>query len=481
VNLLISKSLQANLLGGQWILAENSVAPIKVNNPATAETIGLIPVTDPQKINNCVETNRKAGRLWHQTTAAHKATCLLAWADKVSEQTRELAEIITLENGKPIQEAIAEVKYTESFIRWFAEEARRIRGEIIAANSSNTQIHVTSEPVGLCGLITPWNFPAAMLGRKLAAALAAGCGAICKPAEETPFSAVKLIQLAIDAGIPAELVSIVTGVPEQIGQVLCKDSRIRKISFTGSSQVGRILMAQSATNLKRLSLELGGNAPFIVFEDADTDAAVNGIIASKFRNAGQTCIASNRILVHESLLNEVLAKLSQMVDALVVGDGFDPQTDIGPLISKRAVVNYHSLIQDALSRGACKHTDISNNQNGQFVDPVILTGVTPEMRIWKEEIFAPIIGIRVFNSDEEALRMANDTEAGLAAYFYSQNAARIQRFSELLAFGMVGINTGRISMAQVPFGGIKQSGFGREGSHHGIHEYLQLKYKCIQT
>lgn len=474
---MINSSLHANLIAGNW--QSNSRDWISVFNPATQKEIGRVPNTSTQQIECCIEAARLVGEQWKQTPVHIRAQFLFRWEHSILDSADELARIITLENGKPLSEARAEVLYTASFVRWFAEAAGRINGEIIPANDQNSDIYVTKEPVGLCALITPWNFPAAMLGRKLAAALAAGCSAICKPAEETPFSAIFLLKLAQKSGLPKGLVSLITGEPDTIGKQLCGDSRVRKLSFTGSIEVGRLLMAQSAPNLKRLSLELGGNAPLIVFEDADLEQSITGIINTKFRNAGQTCIASNRILVHSQIFDALIEKLCPRVEALMVGDGMDPNTDIGPLISLNAAQDYSERIQDALHKGAVSHLQVPHEANGHFVFPQILSNTNSNMRIWTEEVFSPLISIRVFSTDEEAINMANDTEAGLAAYFFTDSSKRIKSVSEQLEFGMIGVNTGRISMAQAPFGGVKQSGFGREGSSHGLNEYLQLKYKCV--
>ena len=470
----ISHFLQCRAyVDGQWLCNEQSIS---VYNPATGNRIGDVPNLSATTVQNAITAARNAFPEWKRTTAQYRSKQLHALCDLLLSRQESLAQLITLENGKPLRESRREVAYTASFIRWFAEEARRAYGEIIPSSSPHERLFVQREPVGVCALITPWNFPLAMLGRKMAAALAAGCTIVAKPSELTPFSALALADLASQMDFPAGSINVVTGEPNRIGQIFCATPDVRKISFTGSTSVGRLLMRQSAETIKKCSFELGGNAPFVVFEDADLEEAVQGAIASKFRNAGQTCIASNRFLIEESIVPEFVERLQTKLAALNVGNGFDEQTDIGPMIAPTAVHKIQRLLQHALGLGAKLHLGSVPTESSLFVAPIVLSGVSSEMNIWKEEIFGPVVSIASFQTEEEALRMANDTEYGLASYLYTSNAARIWRFSENLEFGMVGVNTGNISNASIPFGGIKYSGFGREGGRQGLDEYLHTKY-----
>lgn len=473
---MTSYLMSSAYIGGQWI--SDAEHHITVYNPATDEPIGQIPKLPISSIIQAIELSKASFQQWKGTPPHIRSRLLHALCDRMLEKQEELAKIITLENGKPIKEARGEVAYTASFIRWYAEEARRIYGETIPANSPSNRILVQREPIGVCALITPWNFPSAMLGRKVAAALAAGCSIIAKPAENTPFSALALAKLMQETGFPDGLLNIVTGEPDVIGKIFCAHPDIKKISFTGSTQVGRLLMEQSAPTIKKCSLELGGNAPFIVFADADLEEAIQGAMASKFRNCGQTCIASNRFLIDSKILKPFIDGLLQVVPLLTVGNGLEEKTDIGPMISLSAVDKIQALLQDAVSKGAIIHLGDIPDGTSKFVSPIIISNISPKMYIWHTEIFGPIIAISTFDTEEQALALANDSIHGLAAYVYTTCPSRIWEIPEALEYGMIGVNTGRISMAQAPFGGIKQSGIGREGGHHGLDEYLQMKYIC---
>ena len=457
----------------------SALSQIPVVNPATGEVISHCPKRTNEEIEEAISKAEVAFSLWKKTTAMERANLLMAWYDAICSHERNLAELITLENGKPLEEAKGELRYAASFVRWFAEEARRNYGMQIPANTNQQRLLVHKEPVGVCGIITPWNFPSAMLGRKVAAALAAGCTVVCKPSEETPLSAYALAQLAYEAGIPKDVFQIVTGDPAQIGQIFCSSKQIAKLSFTGSTRVGRLLMAQSAHRLQRLSLELGGNAPFVVCADANIAKAVQGLMLSKFRNCGQTCIASNRILVHTDRKAEFVKQVCRQIEGLCVGDGRNIGVQLGPLINLSAVRKIQHLVEDALKKGAqLLYGDVPSGISC-FVHPIVLDGIDDSMEIWTAEIFGPVVALRSFQDDEEALDLANDTEYGLAAYVFTEGQRRSWFYTEGLAFGMVGLNTGAISTAQAPFGGIKQSGFGREGSVLGMEEYLSYKYTCM--
>ena len=466
------------LIAGRWI-APIDGASIPITNPSTGAQISACPMLSAEQVQEAIDSAQDSFSLWSAIPAPKRGEMLLRWHDLILEHLDDLAELVTLENGKPLSEAKGEVRYTASFVRWFGEEARRIYGAEIPSNHAHQRILVRKEPVGVCGIITPWNFPSAMLGRKLAAALAAGCTVVAKPSEETPMSAFALARLAQKAGIPDGVINLVTGDPAQIGQQLCSSPTVAKISFTGSTRVGRLLMEQSGQRLQRLSLELGGNAPFIVCADADIEKAAQGLMASKFRNCGQTCIASNRVLVHSEQQNAFLQAILPKIQTLTVGDGLDEQTTLGPMINTAAVQKIRLLVQDALDKGADILMGTVPTEGSQFVPPIILTGITSQMDVWNTEIFGPVVAIRTFDDDEQALTLANDTDYGLAAYVYTQGQKRSWMYSEKLKFGMVGVNTGRISAAQAPFGGVKQSGFGREGSYLGLDEYLSVKYTCL--
>ena len=412
---------------------------------------------------------------WGKTTHASRAALLEKWHQLMLDHADDLAMIMTAEQGKPLAEARGEVLYGASFVKWFAEEARRIYGDTIPAPSDDRRILVLKQPVGVAAAITPWNFPIAMITRKVAPALAAGCPIIVKPSELTPLSALALAVLAERAGFPPGVLQMLTGLPAEIGETLTESQTVRKISFTGSTRIGQLLMQQSANSLKRLSLELGGNAPMIVFDDADVEIAVAGVMLSKFRNAGQTCVCANRILVQRNIYPRFTARLLEEVATLKVGDGFAPGTTIGPLINARAVEKVNGHIDDALSQGATLLTGGISQDQGTFVQPTVLGEVTVKMRIAREETFGPVAPLFIFDEEEEAIAMANDTPYGLAAYFFTENIRRAWRVAESLEAGMVGFNTGAVSLEVAPFGGVKLSGLGREGSRYGIEEYLELK------
>ena len=464
---------------GVW-LAPKRDCGIPIVNPASGEIIAECPHLSTVDIHKAIHSAHQAFPSWSRVPSPKRGEILLNWHDEIINHLDELAEVVTLENGKPLAESRAEVRYTASFVRWFAEEARRIYGKEIPSNHTGQRILARKEPVGVCGIITPWNFPSAMLGRKLAAALAAGCTVVAKPSEQTPLSAFALVRLAEKAGVPSGVINVVTGDPAQIGSMLCSSSYISKISFTGSTRVGRLLMEQSAHRLHRLSLELGGNAPFIVCSDARIEKAAQGLMNSKFRNCGQTCIASNRVLVHRSQQDALLKSLLPKVQSLKVGDGMEMSTTLGPMINPDAVQKVRDLVIDALEKGAGILFGKIPEKTSLFVYPLILVGVQSHMDIWNTEIFGPVVAIRTFERDEEAIELANDTDYGLAAYVFTEGQKRNWMYSEQLSFGMVGINTGKISTAQAPFGGVKQSGFGREGSWLGLDEYMSVKYVCVQ-
>lgn len=466
-------------VGGNWLDA-GSHETLTVDNPATGEVIGRVPNFDGQDTAQAIAQAEQAFRTWRATTATERSNVLWRWHQLLEEHVDDLAAIITLEQGKPLAEAKGEVEYASAFIKWFAEEARRSYGETIPATKPNQHIIVTRQPVGVCAAITPWNFPAAMITRKAGAALAAGCTIVIKPAEATPFTALALAYLAQQAGIPSGVINVITGAPEEIGAVLTASPTVRKLSFTGSTAVGRKLMAQCAQNIQKLSLELGGNAPFIVFDDADLDRAVQGLMASKFRNTGQTCVCANRVLVQSSVHDAFVEKLTEAMKTLTLGNGFDEGVNQSALINYAAVEKVVRHYNDAISQGAQRVAGVApDGSNGNYVAPVLITGVTPPMQMCQEETFGPLVGIMRFETEEEAIRIANDTPYGLAAYFYSRDVHRVWRVADALESGMVGINDGALSNPAAPFGGVKASGLGREGSRHGMQEYQELKYLCM--
>ncbi len=465
---------------GQWVGGVDGKYTI-VSNPATNEPIGRVPQLTEAHIQRVVRDADVAFQGWKKTTAKFRAEKLRRWFELVVDNVDDLAVILTSEQGKPLHEARAEILYAASFIEWFAEEGKRAYGDVIPSPSSDNRLLVVKEPVGVCAAITPWNFPAAMITRKVAPALAAGCSIIVRPADLTPLTALALAVLAEQAGFPAGVFNVVTGSSRLIGGVLTESPVVRKLSFTGSTSVGRMLMGQCANTLKKLSLELGGNAPFIVFEDADIDAAVAGAVASKYRNTGQTCVCTNRFYVHDAVYTRFSEKLALAVSKLKVGNGLDEGTNQGPLIDSNAVLKVEQHVENALAGGArlvCggrRLPELGEN----YYEPTVLVDVNPAMQVTQEETFGPLSALIRFSNESEVLDMANDTEYGLASYVYTNSIGRAWRVAEALEAGMVGINTGLISNEVAPFGGVKQSGFGREGSHYGLDEYLVLKYLCI--
>lgn len=465
---------QQALFAGRWQDAHQG-ATLPVTNPATGETLATIPALGRAETEQAIAYAETVRISWGKTTNASRAALLEKWHQLIIEYADDLAVIMTAEQGKPLVEARGEVLYGASFVKWFAEEARRIYGDTIPAPSDDRRILVLKQPVGVAAAITPWNFPIAMITRKVAPALAAGCPIIVKPSELTPLSALALAVLAERAGFPSGVLQVLTGLPTEIGAALTESRTVRKISFTGSTRIGQLLMQQSANSIKRLSLELGGNAPLIVFDDADMEIAVAGVMLSKFRNAGQTCVCANRILVQRNIYPRFTARLLEAVATLKVGDGFAPDSTIGPLINSRAVEKVNGHIDDALSQGATLLTGGISQDNGTFVQPTVLGEVTSSMRIAHEETFGPVAPLFIFDDEDEAIAMANDTPYGLGAYFFTENIRRAWRVAEALEFGMVGFNTGAISLEVAPFGGVKLSGIGREGSRYGIDEYLEQK------
>jgi succinate-semialdehyde dehydrogenase/glutarate-semialdehyde dehydrogenase len=466
-------------VNGQWLEAAGGDV-IEVRNPASGELLGKVPALAETEVVQAIEAADSAFPVWREQTADERAALLLEWHHLILQHQEDLARLMTAEQGKPLAEARGEVAYGASFVKWFAEEARRVYGDLIPSQLPDRRLLVIKQPIGVVAAITPWNFPSAMLTRKLAPALAAGCTVVAKPASQTPFSALALCVLAERAGIPPGVINLVTGKATTVGGVLTAHPVVRKLSFTGSTRVGKLLMQQCAQSLKRVSLELGGNAPFIVFDDADLDAAVKGVLASKYRNSGQTCVCANRILVQDGIHDEFAARLAASVASLEVGDGNREGVTQGPLIDERAVEKVEGLVADAL---ACGARVLSGGRRhalgGTFYEPTILTDVSAEMRIANEEIFGPVAPLYRFHDEAEAISMANDTPYGLAAYFYSRDIGRCWRVAERLEYGMVGINEGIISTAVAPFGGVKESGIGREGSRYGIEEYLEMKYLCM--
>jgi succinate-semialdehyde dehydrogenase/glutarate-semialdehyde dehydrogenase len=459
-------------IGGDWIGGSPST---EIRNPATGELIAEVPLLGAAETEHAIAEAERALRSWRARTAAERADLLFAWYERVIANKQDLAAILTAEQGKPLAEALGEIVYAASFIRWFAEEARRVDGEIIPAPKPSQRIMVWREPVGVVAAITPWNFPAAMVTRKVGPALAAGCTVVLKPAPETPLTALALAALAEQAGLPAGVLNVVTGDAKAIGGALMDSMVVRKLSFTGSTPVGKALYAQAAPTLKRLSLELGGNAPFLVFEDADIEAAADGAMLGKFRNAGQTCVCVNRFLVHDSVHDAFVAALKVRMDTLVVGPGTDPASTIGPLINERAVAKVEQHVADALGRGGRLVTGGSRD-HGLFFQPTLICEVPGDSLLSREETFGPLAGVIRFHDENDAIRMANDTEFGLAAYVYTRDISRAMRVCGALEYGMVGLNEAAISTEVAPFGGIKASGQGREGSRHGIEDYLELKY-----
>jgi succinate-semialdehyde dehydrogenase / glutarate-semialdehyde dehydrogenase len=466
-------------IGGSWSAADSG-ATIKVTNPATGRTTGTVPRAGAPETHRAIDAAHKALPAWARRTAKERASILRRWYELVMANQDDLAVIMTAEQGKPFAEARSEIAYAASFIEWFAEEAKRIYGDIIPSHQADKRLLVIRQPVGVVAAITPWNFPAAMLTRKAGPALAAGCTVVCKPATQTPYSALALAELAERAGVSPGVLSVITGDSSTIGAEMTSNPLVRKLTFTGSTAVGKRLMAQCSGGLKKLSLELGGNAPFIVFDDADVDAAVQGAMASKYRNTGQTCVCANRLLVQNGVYESFARKLGEAVAGLRVGDGLAGETDQGPLIDQAALDKVEEHLTDALAQGARIIAGGKRHAlGGTFFQPTVLTDVTPAMLVAREETFGPIAPLFRFGTEEEAVRLANDTEFGLAAYFYTRDIARTFRVGEALEYGIVGINTGLISTVVAPFGGIKESGMGREGSKYGILDYTELKYMCL--
>jgi succinate-semialdehyde dehydrogenase/glutarate-semialdehyde dehydrogenase len=464
-------------IGGHWVEAANG-ATIPVDDPATGDMIGSVPRSGRAETRGAIDSAVAALPEWRSRTGKERAVVLRRWFDLVMANLEDLARLMTLEQGKPLVESRSEVAYGAAFLEWFGEEAKRTYGDTIPAHARDKRIMVVKQPVGVVGSITPWNFPIAMITRKVGPALAAGCTVVAKPASQTPFSALALAYLGERAGIPAGAFNVVTGSATEVGGELTSNPLVRKISFTGSTEIGKLLMAQCAATMKKVSFELGGNAPFIVFDDADLDAAVEGAIVSKYRNTGQTCVCANRFLVHAAVYDEFARRLTDAVGRLKVGSGLEDGVTQGPLIDMAAVMKVESHIQDAVSKGASVVLG-GRRGSGRFFAPTVLTGVTPRMAIAHEETFGPVAPLFKFETDAEAIALANDTEYGLAAYFYGRDVQRVWRVAEALEYGIVGVNTGLISTEVAPFGGVKASGIGREGSKYGIEEYLEVKYICV--
>jgi len=468
----------AAYINGAWINGEDT---FDVHDPATGKTIASVANLTQQAAGVAIDAANKAWPLWRDKTAKERAAILMEWYRLQMLHADDLARIMTAEQGKPLAEAKGEVAYGASFVEWFAEEGRRIYGETIPSTDQNRRLLVLKQPIGVCAAITPWNFPIAMITRKVAPALAAGCTVVIKPAEQTPLSALALAELAHRAGLPAGVLNVLTADSQrsiEIGKLLCSSDTVRHLSFTGSTEVGRILAAQCAPTIKKISLELGGNAPFIVFDDADIDSAVEGAMISKYRNAGQTCVCANRFYVQESVYEKFVEKFAAKAKAIRVGNGFEPGVQQGPMIDEQALEKIELHVSDALSKGA-KLVTGGQREGERAYQPTVLSHVTSEMRCAREETFGPVAPVFSFKTEEEAIALANNTEFGLASYFYSRDIGRIFRVGEALEYGMVGINTGLISTAEAPFGGVKQSGLGREGSHHGIEDYVEMKYLCL--
>jgi succinate-semialdehyde dehydrogenase/glutarate-semialdehyde dehydrogenase len=470
------------LIGGQWVAGS---ARFGVHDPATGKKLADVANLGPTQAEAAISAANAAWPAWKAKTAKERSIILRKWFDLLMAHQDDLGRIMTAEQGKPLAEAKGEVAYGASFVEWFAEEAKRVNGEMLPSFDNNRRLLVLKQPIGVCAAITPWNFPLAMITRKVAPALAAGCPVVIKPAELTPLTALAAAELALRAGIPPGVLNVITADSEQsiaVGKVLCASEVVRHLSFTGSTEVGRILMAQSAPTVKKLSLELGGNAPFIVFDDADIDSAVEGAFASKYRNAGQTCVCSNRFYVQEDVYDSFVAKFAAKVKTAKVGNGFDSGVSQGPLIEESALEKVQKHLDDALRKGGVVVTGgqrLNDLGSGQFFEPTVLANATPDMLCAREETFGPFAPVFKFKTEQEAIDAANATEFGLASYLYSRDVGRIFRVSEALEYGMVGINVGILASEHVPFGGVKQSGLGREGSHHGMDDYVEIKYLCV--
>jgi succinate-semialdehyde dehydrogenase/glutarate-semialdehyde dehydrogenase len=462
---------------GQWI---GSAQTLAVRNPATGAVLASVPKLGAEETRRAIDAAERAWPAWRAKTAKERAAVLRKWFDLMMANQEDLAQILTAEQGKPLAESRGEIAYGASFIEWFAEEGKRAYGDIIPQHQADKRILVIKQPIGVCALITPWNFPNAMITRKAGPALAAGCTVVIKPAGQTPYSALAMAELAERAGIPKGVLSVITGDSKAIGAELCANPKVRKLSFTGSTETGRVLMRQCADTIKKLSLELGGNAPFIVFDDADLDAAVEGALASKYRNAGQTCVCANRLYVQDGVYDAFAAKLTEKVKGFKVGPGTEPGVVIGPLIDENGVKKVEAHVADALDKGAKAVLGGKRHSlGGLFFQPTVLTGVTPEMQVSFEETFGPVAPLIRFKTEDEVIRLANNTEFGLSGYFYSRDVGRIFRVAEAMETGIVGANVGIISTEIAPFGGVKQSGLGREGSKYGLEEYLEVKYLLV--
>ena len=470
---------QRAFVDGEWCDAD-SKATIRITNPATDELVGTVPRMGVEETRRAIEAASKALPAWRAQTAKERSAILRRWYELILANQDDLARLMTQEQGKPLHEAKAEVAFGAAFLEWFAEEGKRGYGDVIPPHQGDKRLLVLKQPVGVCGAITPWNFPSAMVTRKAGPALAAGCTMVLKPASQTPFSALALAALAQEAGLPRGVLNVVTGPAAEIGETLTGSRQVRKISFTGSTEVGRLLMRQSADTVKKISLELGGNAPFVVFADADLDQAIEGALASKFRNTGQTCVCANRILVQDGIYTVFARKFAERVRALKVGPGTEPGVQVGPLINQAAVTKVEEHITDALAKGAIVMAGGRRHPlGGQFFEPTVLADVEPDMLVFQEETFGPVAPLVRFDSEAEALALANRTDLGLAAYFYSRDIGRIFRMAEGLEAGIVAVNSGIFSTEAAPFGGVKQSGIGREGSKYGIEEFLEIKYVCL--
>ena len=468
-------------IDGRWVDADGGKT-LAVTNPATGEVLGTVPNMGAAETRRAIEAANAAWHAWRARTAKERSAILRKWADLMMANQEDLAIIMTAEQGKPLTESRGEIAYAASFIEWFAEEARRVYGDTIPGHQPDKRIVVLKQPVGVCAAITPWNFPAAMITRKAGPALAVGCTMVSKPASATPFSALALAELAERAGVPKGVFSVVTGASTAIGGEMTSNPLVRKVTFTGSTETGKLLIAQAAKTVKKVSMELGGNAPFIVFDDADLDAAADGAIASKSRNAGQTCVCANRILVQDKVYDAFAGRLAERVARFKVGNGMEPGVIIGPLIDEAAVKKVEEHVSDAVAKGATVAMGGKRHAlGGLFFEPTILTGVNPTMKVTREETFGPVAPLFRFKTEEEAIRLANDTEFGLASYFYARDLGRVWRVAEGLESGIVGINTGLISTTEAPFGGVKESGLGREGSKYGIDEFLEIKYLCMSV
>jgi succinate-semialdehyde dehydrogenase/glutarate-semialdehyde dehydrogenase len=470
---------QACYVDGAWVQVRSG-ATINVDNPATGEVIGTVPKFGAAETRDAIEAADRALPAWRKKTAKERAAVMRRWFELMIANQDDLARLMTIEQGKPITESKGEVAYAAGFLEWFGEEAKRIYGDTIPGHQPDKRIVVIKQPIGVVACITPWNFPLAMITRKAGPAIAAGCTVVLKPASQTPFSALALAELAERAGVPKGVLNVISGSATEIGGELTANPIVRKLSFTGSTEIGKLLMAQCAATIKKVSLELGGNAPFIVFDDADLDAAVEGTIASKYRNTGQTCVCANRILVQDGVYEAFTSKLSAAVAKLKPASGLEKDATQGPLIDDKAVAKVEEHIEDAVAKGA--KIVVGGRRHplgGRFFEPTVLTGVTPAMLVAREETFGPVAPLFRFETDEEAVALANDTEFGLASYFYGRDIGRVWRVAEALEAGMVGINTGLISTEVAPFGGVKESGLGREGSKYGIEEFLEIKYLCI--